>query len=208
MVAIGNAAEPRVGLYELDPTAPRLATVRSAPALLKSRASPLAAVSATVPGEVFTIRPVRVDWIGLKPKATAAPAPTVTSRTEPPMAAAELNRSTPALTVVPPVYPLVPERITVPVPIFSNTTAPMSSWIAPGKLLLLLESPAPGKEIAGQSGFGNYHHLCRAFQRREGMSPIEFRKLRLASLSARDFGDRSPNRNRAAQPATPTQSLI
>jgi len=50
---------------------------------------------------------------------------------------------------------------------------------------LLVESPAPGKEIASQSGFGNYHHMCRAFQRREGMSPIEFRKRRLASLSAR-----------------------
>jgi len=50
---------------------------------------------------------------------------------------------------------------------------------------LLVESPAPGKEIAGQSGFGDYHHMCRAFQRREGMSPIEFRKQRLASLSAR-----------------------
>jgi AraC-like DNA-binding protein len=40
-------------------------------------------------------------------------------------------------------------------------------------------------EIASQSGFGNYHHMCRAFQRREGMSPIEFRKRRLASRSAR-----------------------
>ena len=50
---------------------------------------------------------------------------------------------------------------------------------------LLVESRAPGKEIAGQSGFGDYHHLCRAFKRREGMSPVEFRKRRLASLSAR-----------------------
>ena len=50
---------------------------------------------------------------------------------------------------------------------------------------LLVESQAPGKEIARQSGFGSHHNLCRAMKRREGISPIQYRGQRLAKILQR-----------------------